>query len=62
MILDCTPFYGEMGGEIGDTGVLVSENEEIKVLDTKKENGVAIHIVNKLPENPEAEFMACATP
>ena len=59
MILDQTPFYGEMGGEIGDTGVLVSENEEIKVLDTKKENGVSIHIVNKIPENVEAEFMAC---
>ncbi len=59
VILDKTPFYGEMGGEIGDTGVLVSENEEIKVLDTKKENGVAIHIVDKLPEHPEAEFMAC---
>ena len=59
MILDNTPFYGEMGGEIGDTGVLVSENEEIKVLDTKKENGVAIHIVDKLPENAQAEFMAC---
>lgn len=59
MILDNTPFYGEMGGEIGDTGVLVSENEEIKVLDTKKENGVAIHIVEKLPEDALAEFMAC---
>ena len=59
MILDNTPFYGEMGGEVGDTGVLVSESEEIKVIDTKKENGVAIHIVNKLPENAEAEFMAC---
>lgn len=59
MILDNTPFYGEMGGEVGDIGVLVSENEEIKVLDTKKENGVAIHIVDKLPENAEAEFMAC---
>lgn len=59
MILDSTPFYGEMGGEIGDTGVLVSEDEEIKVLDTKKENGIAIHIVDKLPENPQAEFMAC---
>ncbi len=59
VILDKTPFYGEMGGEVGDTGVLVSENEEIKVLDTKKENGVAIHIVDKLPEHPEAEFMAC---
>jgi len=59
MILDKTPFYGEMGGEVGDRGVLVSENEEIKVLDTKKENGVSIHIVNKLPGQPEAEFMAC---
>ena len=59
MILDNTPFYGEMGGEVGDTGVLVSENEEIKVLDTKKENGVSIHIVDKIPEKVEAEFMAC---
>ena len=59
VILDQTPFYGEMGGEVGDQGVLVSENEEIKVLDTKKENGVAIHIVDKLPEDPTAEFMAC---
>ena len=59
MILDKTPFYGEMGGEVGDKGVLVSEHEEIQVLDTKKENGVSIHIVNKLPEHPEAEFMAC---
>ena len=59
VILDKTPFYGEMGGEVGDSGVLVSENEEIQVLDTKKENGVAIHIVDKLPEQPEAEFMAC---
>ncbi len=59
MILDKTPFYGEMGGEVGDSGVLVSEEETITVLDTKKENGVAIHIVDKLPTNPEAEFMAC---
>ena len=59
VILDKTPFYGEMGGEVGDSGVLVSENEEIKVLDTKKENGLSIHIVDKLPEDPSAEFMAC---
>ena len=59
VILDKTPFYGEMGGEVGDSGVLVSENEEIVVLDTKKENGVAIHIVDKLPSQPGAEFMAC---
>ena len=59
VVLDTTPFYAEMGGEIGDTGVLVSENETINVLDTKKENNLSIHIVDKLPENPEAEFMAC---
>ena len=59
MIIDKTPFYGEMGGEVGDTGVLVSEDEEINVLDTKKENGVSIHIVDKIPENVNAEFMAC---
>ena len=43
IILSRTPFYAEMGGQVGDSGVLVSENEEINVLDTKKENGVAIH-------------------
>ena len=58
-ILDQTPFYGEMGGEVGDTGVLVNENETIKVIDTKKENGVSVHILERIPTNPEAEFMAC---
>ena len=58
-ILDQTPFYGEMGGEVGDQGVLVNEAETIRVIDTKKENGVAIHILDKIPAQPEAEFMAC---
>ena len=58
-ILDQTPFYGEMGGEVGDTGVLVNETETIKVIDTKKENGVSIHLLDRIPTNPEAEFMAC---
>ena len=58
-VLDQTPFYGEMGGEVGDQGVLVNENETIQVLDTKKENGVSIHILDKIPQSPEAEFMAC---
>ena len=58
-ILDQTPFYGEMGGEVGDQGELVNEAETIRVLDTKKENGVAIHILDKIPAQPEAEFMAC---
>ena len=59
VILDQTPFYGEMGGEVGDQGELLNEAETIKVIDTKKENGVAVHIVSQLPANPEAEFMAC---
>ena len=59
LVLDVTPFYAEMGGEVGDQGVLVSETETINVLDVKKENGLSVHIVDKLPEHPEAEFMAC---
>ena len=59
LVLDTTPFYAEMGGEVGDQGVLVSEEETINVLDVKKENGLSVHIVDKLPEHPEAEFMAC---
>jgi len=58
-ILDQTPFYGEMGGEVGDSGVLVNEQETIKVIDTKKENGVSVHLLERIPTNPEAEFMAC---
>lgn len=59
LVLDHTPFYGEMGGQVGDCGVLVSENETVTVIDTKRENNQSIHIVKELPKNPEADFMAC---
>ena len=59
VVIDNTPFYAEMGGEIGDTGVLAGENETINVIDTKRENGQSIHIVDKLPNDATAEFMAC---
>lgn len=59
LVLDNTPFYGEMGGQVGDTGVLVSENETITVVDTKRENNQSVHIVKELPKHPEADFMAC---
>ena len=59
LVLDYTPFYGEMGGQVGDQGVLVSENETIPVIDSKRENGQTVHIVKQLPKDPTAEFMAC---
>ena len=59
LVLDNTPFYGEMGGQVGDCGVLVNENETVEIIDTKRENNQSVHIVNELPKDIEAEFMAC---
>ena len=59
LVLDNTPFYGEMGGQVGDKGVLVSEDETIQVIDTKRENNQSIHIVKELPKDVNADFMAC---
>lgn len=59
LVLDYTPFYGEMGGQVGDQGVLVTEDETIDIVDTKRENNQSIHIVKQLPKNVEADFMAC---
>ena len=59
LVLDHTPFYGEMGGQVGDQGVLVSEDETIDIVDTKRENNQSIHIVKQLPKSVEADFMAC---
>ena len=59
LVLSHTPFYGEMGGQVGDRGVIVNENETIEITDTKRENGQSVHIVEHLPNQPEAQFMAC---
>ena len=59
LVLDNTPFYGEMGGQVGDCGVLCNEAETIEVIDSKRENNQTVHIVKQLPKDPTAQFMAC---
>ena len=59
LVLDYTPFYGEMGGQVGDQGVLINENDTVEIIDTKRENNQSIHIVKQMPKDPEAQFMAC---
>ena len=58
IVLDNTPFYPEGGGQVGDKGILVSANETIDIIDTKKENNLILHFAKQLPENIEASFVA----
>ena len=58
LVFDRTPFYGNSGGQIGDTGYIASANERIDIIATEKENGLIIHVTTALPENVEAEFEA----
>ncbi|MBO7307973.1 MAG: alanine--tRNA ligase, partial [Alistipes sp.] len=58
LVFDHTPFYGNSGGQIGDIGYIESANEKIEIVATEKENGLIIHIVKQLPENPSATFHA----
>jgi alanyl-tRNA synthetase len=58
LVFDKTPFYAESGGQVGDTGVLEIGSEKISVIDTKKENDLIVHWVEKLPSNLEAQVQA----
>ncbi|MBD8388763.1 alanine--tRNA ligase [Dysgonomonas sp. BGC7] len=58
IVLAHTPFYAEMGGQVGDSGWLMNEGEEIIITDTKRENNLAVHISEKLPKDVTATFLA----
>ncbi len=60
IIFDRTPFYGEMGGQVGDRGVMrYPDGEEIVIFDTKRENGVTVHLTSSLPKGND--ITSCPT-
>ena len=58
IVLSTTPFYAEMGGQVGDSGKLINGDDVIDIYDTKRENGMGVHLSNKLPKDVEATFVA----
>ncbi|MGB0869762.1 MAG: alanine--tRNA ligase [Flavobacteriales bacterium] len=58
IVLNKTPFYSEGGGQVGDKGQLISDEETIQIFDTKKENNLIVHFTDKAPKNPTATFKA----
>ena len=58
VVLDKTPFYAEMGGEVGDTGYLRIGDLKLKIVDCKRENGLPVHILTEMPSDPTATFVA----
>ncbi|MDR2413774.1 MAG: alanine--tRNA ligase [Odoribacteraceae bacterium] len=58
LVFNITPFYGEGGGQVGDSGYLVSGDEKVRVIDTRRELGLTVHLVEELPEDPTRVFLA----
>jgi len=58
LVFNKTPFYAESGGQVGDSGYIISGDEKTPIIDTKKENNLIVHFVSKLPTNPKNKFKA----
>ena len=58
LVFDRTPFYGNSGGQVGDTGYIESDSERLNIIDTDKENGLIVHITDKMPADSTAVFRA----
>lgn len=58
VVLDRTPFYAESGGQVGDTGILKVNGQQLQVIDTRKENDLIVHYTNALPQHPDRSVMA----
>lgn len=58
LVFDQTPFYGESGGQVGDSGFIEQDGVKTIIFDTQKENNLIVHLSEKLPENPEEPFLA----
>ena len=58
IVLSKTPFYAEMGGQVGDSGWLIGDTEKLEIIDTKRENNLPVHLIARLPEDVTQTFVA----
>ena len=62
LVLDKTPFYAESGGQVGDTGIIESNGENISIIDTKKQNDLIVHYTEKMPTQLDGDFKVSVNP